>query len=478
MDSYERLGGPRLRPGFTPKGDKEARERRRDLKPQPYYPMPNANYPVLSATQTMSSSYMGDKKPDEPGYPLPSRFDSPNPVYGSYTVPPKPYQPYQSDVGYQQYPPYPVPEQPIYQPYRPPGSPSADQSSVNPYRYDSKGTGGHVDREEQPSSYVPPQDHYVPPQYPPQQDSGLYPSETNAQQSPYGFDAENGRRRRKGPKQPRPAVKEPLTFELNPLEPQDVTIHMSLDATDDVEDVLEEFSRLRRLGRFNDAARHFDAHLEHFLDNKHVLTQYGRFLAERVNSSEFAKLAKRFPPQEAAVDDALELNWDLLVYLMGLDSDVETPVLQDIDKLGDKALDLLQESFPNLDSTEVSSTRHEGDCQTLTAHRWSFCILCSFVLQPRSTTSRSVSVPTRSPTYILTCGGKAWCGSYAASFSRSNPFAAWKQSCGCSSLTSWPVRCRRPMKAVFDASWKIGTAQMKHPRSLWSTSSPHSRLPT
>lgn len=81
MDSYERLGGPRLRPGFTPKGDKEARERRRDLKPQPYYPMPNANYPVLSATQTMSSSYMGDKKPDEPGYPLPSRFDSPNPVY-------------------------------------------------------------------------------------------------------------------------------------------------------------------------------------------------------------------------------------------------------------------------------------------------------------------------------------------------------------------------------------------------------------
>ncbi|GJN66454.1 hypothetical protein VFPFJ_01444 [Purpureocillium lilacinum] len=301
----------------------------------------------------MSSSYMGDKKPDEPGYPLPSRFDSPNPVYGSYTVPPKPYQPYQSDVGYQQYPSYPVPEQPIYQPYRPPGSPSADQSSVNPYRYHSKGTGGHVDREEQPSSYVPPQDHYVPLHSPPQQDSGLYPSETNAQQSPYGFDAENGRRRRKGPKQPRPAVKEPLTFELNPLEPQDVTIHMSLDATDDVEDVLEEFSRLRRLGRFNDAARHFDAHLEHFLDNKYVLTQYGRFLAERVNSSEFAKLAKRFPPQEAAVDDALELNWDLLVYLMGLDSDVETPVLQDVDKLGDKALDHLQESFPNLDSTEM-----------------------------------------------------------------------------------------------------------------------------
>ncbi|UNI16637.1 hypothetical protein JDV02_003059 [Purpureocillium takamizusanense] len=346
MDAYERLGGPRFRPGFAPKGDRDARQQRQRPKMQPYYPPPPGTfYPYTSATQAASSSQIGETKASEPGYPAPFPIDSPNPTsFYPYSSSSKPYQ---SDMGYQPYPP--AQEEGRYQPYRPPGYPNVSQSTFNPYASNSTQSDGYTYHEQQGSSYPPPQ---APLQDPLQQYSGLYSSRPDAKQDLYGVDAENGPRS-KALKQPGSAVKEPLTFELNPLEPQDVTVHMSLDTTDDLQDALEEFSRLRRLGRFNDAARHFESHLEHFLDNKYVMTQYGRFLSERVNSKEFTELAKRFPPQEAAADDALELNWDLLVYMMGLESDIDTPVLQDVDKLGDKALDLLQEGFPNLDSTEM-----------------------------------------------------------------------------------------------------------------------------
>ncbi|KAJ6444890.1 putative trehalase precursor [Purpureocillium lavendulum] len=367
MDSYERLGSFRSLSVSTSRRDKEVRERRDRLRPQQqqqqsYYPMPSSSYAPLPAGQTSSAWQAGEQKSPGFGYTYPAYSSQPpyDPYAPSYKYSAaessqrevQPYAPPQEQGGYS----YAYPskyEQPGYQTWTAPKSPRgyrgrADDDDV--YADDStRYTYG---------AYPPaPNAPYLPPRSPPQQEYGHYynpyPSTNTQQPAAYGLDGTKTGRRGKGVKQPPPATKEPLTFELNPLEPQDVTIHMSLDATDDLESTLEEFSRLRRLGRFNDAVRHFETRLEHFLDNKYVLTQYGHFLDERVNAKEFAKLARRFPPQPVADSDALQLNWDMLVYLAGLENDIESPVLQDIDKLGDRALDLLQESFPNLDSTEM-----------------------------------------------------------------------------------------------------------------------------
>ncbi|KAK1623592.1 hypothetical protein BDP81DRAFT_503328 [Colletotrichum phormii] len=65
-----------------------------------------------------------------------------------------------------------------------------------------------------------------------------------------------------------------INVRIDPRYPQDVTIHSELNATDDLEEDLEQYSRLVTLGRFKAAQTQFDRRLLHFVDNPYVLDQY------------------------------------------------------------------------------------------------------------------------------------------------------------------------------------------------------------
>ncbi|KAL2166096.1 hypothetical protein VTG60DRAFT_3304 [Thermothelomyces hinnuleus] len=99
------------------------------------------------------------------------------------------------------------------------------------------------------------------------------------------------------------------------LSPEDVTAHMSLPVRDDLEDVLEECSRLRRLGHFADAIALFRTQLSHFLDNRYVLVQYAQCLYEAGQYNQLEKLAEEKAPRRSNPNeaDALQLNWDMLL---------------------------------------------------------------------------------------------------------------------------------------------------------------------
>ncbi|POR36093.1 Uncharacterized protein TPAR_03713 [Tolypocladium paradoxum] len=148
----------------------------------------------------------------------------------------------------------------------------------------------------------------------------------------------------------------PLSFRVNPLAPQDVTVHMSLDATDDLEGVLEEHSKLRRLGHFHAAISQFDDHLKHFIDNKYVLVQYGQCLLEAKQYKKLANLAAEYPPKPS--EEALQLSWNILLQKAEVESALEFPVMQDTSKLVKSALSLVQASWPRLDSTEMQILTH------------------------------------------------------------------------------------------------------------------------
>jgi hypothetical protein len=68
---------------------------------------------------------------------------------------------------------------------------------------------------------------------------------------------------------------------LNPDTSKDVTLHFDMDVTDDVGYLLEEFSRLKRLGNFQAAALYFDEHLRDFDDVLPVVIEYADMLVEQ-----------------------------------------------------------------------------------------------------------------------------------------------------------------------------------------------------
>ncbi|KAK1689451.1 hypothetical protein BDP55DRAFT_765716 [Colletotrichum godetiae] len=68
-----------------------------------------------------------------------------------------------------------------------------------------------------------------------------------------------------------------------------MTVHSELEATEDLEEDLENYVRLVRLGRFKAAQRHFKQNLIHSIDNPYVLDQYCSSL---VAMSDFHALAR------------------------------------------------------------------------------------------------------------------------------------------------------------------------------------------
>jgi hypothetical protein len=141
-----------------------------------------------------------------------------------------------------------------------------------------------------------------------------------------------------------PVPKEATVININPLVPQDVTVHISLPLRDDLECALEDFSRMRRLGRFKEALELFDDRLAHFLDNQYVLVQYGLCLWDGGHMAKLVELAQKHPPSSRPTG-ALQLCWMILhsVAVVG-------PLNEDIISA---MIPMLNHSWPHLSSVEV-----------------------------------------------------------------------------------------------------------------------------
>lgn len=77
-------------------------------------------------------------------------------------------------------------------------------------------------------------------------------------------------------------------FDVN--NPQDASIHLELEITDDLETELETFSQLQRLGNFGAARDYFDKNLEPYLSNPYVFVQYGQMLLDQGDYLAFERL--------------------------------------------------------------------------------------------------------------------------------------------------------------------------------------------
>ncbi|KAK0379785.1 hypothetical protein CLIM01_02885 [Colletotrichum limetticola] len=144
---------------------------------------------------------------------------------------------------------------------------------------------------------------------------------------------------------------------VNPQNPQDVAILTELDMTDDLEEDLEEYSRLVRMGRFKAARRCFEDRLVHFIDNLYILDQYCSTLLAMSDFQALSRIAKEF---------AMELRPG--IYLINiLTRFLQAEVLSGLEILSNEAknkyssyiaddLETIAEMrnhWPELDSTEL-----------------------------------------------------------------------------------------------------------------------------
>ncbi|KAK4164358.1 hypothetical protein QBC43DRAFT_185113, partial [Cladorrhinum sp. PSN259] len=136
---------------------------------------------------------------------------------------------------------------------------------------------------------------------------------------------------------------------VKPHAPQDITVHMSLPVQDDLEETLEEYSRLRRFGHFRDAIELFEKELEHFLDNRYVLFQYCLCLLEAGEYGRLAGLTPKILARPMNAYDLLDVAIRLLLCKAELDS-VEPETLLSASQ---GAEEMVRSSWPTIDSTEA-----------------------------------------------------------------------------------------------------------------------------
>jgi hypothetical protein len=137
---------------------------------------------------------------------------------------------------------------------------------------------------------------------------------------------------------------------LDPLAPQDITVHMALDTGDDLESDLEEHSRLRRLGRFLEAREQGHDKLEHYLDNAYVRCHIGQTLLEMQDFAYLQSIAEEYPPN--LLVGKTQICWYFLLQVATSISDLDF-TLDTLDEPAPTAATLLRPSWPSLDSTEV-----------------------------------------------------------------------------------------------------------------------------
>jgi hypothetical protein len=142
---------------------------------------------------------------------------------------------------------------------------------------------------------------------------------------------------------------------VNPDDPKDMTVHMSLETTPDVESLLEHNARLSRLGHFDEAISRFEKDLASSLDNIYVRVQYGHCLYDARQYRKLAELAKQYPSIKGdglrSPGDELCLNWNLLLRRAETLSELDFQDTIDGPHLTSEAFRHLK--FGELDSTEV-----------------------------------------------------------------------------------------------------------------------------
>ncbi|KAF7555714.1 hypothetical protein G7Z17_g1970 [Cylindrodendrum hubeiense] len=147
----------------------------------------------------------------------------------------------------------------------------------------------------------------------------------------------------------RPLQARTVPIWVNPENPQDNTVHMSLNTRDYLEDYLEKLSRLGRLGRLSAAFDQLGDQLRPFFYNRYVLVQYGQLLLDGMRYKELAELAKLHPPRPS--NDPIDLNWNMILVRAQYASELD---FGDISAaaISLAAKNLVQQSWPQLDSTE------------------------------------------------------------------------------------------------------------------------------
>ncbi|KAK1961526.1 hypothetical protein LY78DRAFT_662032 [Colletotrichum sublineola] len=223
-------------------------------------------------------------------------------------------------------------------------------------------------------------------------------------------------------------------FHIDPKAPQDVTLHLEMDVTEDIEEELEEFSRLRRMGHFNAAKQYFEEHLESCIDNAYVLDQYGQFLLEISDIHTLTELARGYPAGD--LDKVVSANWFLVCERAHQFDDGIGPQ-------GNRGkrpnLRRLLRSWPKLDSTELqclindlrvvrngdSKTEHTaeeyGELYAYLQHEdriWDFRDLCYGLLGPKTLEetihclfSKHLSLPNETAAGVIQIIQQHWEGS-------------------------------------------------------------------
>ncbi|KAI2624071.1 hypothetical protein GGS21DRAFT_326625 [Xylaria nigripes] len=102
----------------------------------------------------------------------------------------------------------------------------------------------------------------------------------------------------------------------------DLTVHLPMDVHEDLDDFLEEFWRLQRLGDFDSAQRYFEEHLGDHFNDPYVLLQYGEMLLERGDYLGISKLGSLNQRQQVGQESESEREerwllddyWDLILF--------------------------------------------------------------------------------------------------------------------------------------------------------------------
>lgn len=86
----------------------------------------------------------------------------------------------------------------------------------------------------------------------------------------------------------KPQISKDVALVLDPsINAKNVTVELEMDVFADLGDELEEFSRLRRLGRFSEARGFFHENLEAYISNPYVKVQYAEMLLAQGDYAKF-----------------------------------------------------------------------------------------------------------------------------------------------------------------------------------------------
>jgi hypothetical protein len=139
---------------------------------------------------------------------------------------------------------------------------------------------------------------------------------------------------------------------------KDLTVHLEFDIVEDLDENMEELSRLRRLGQYEEAKKFCASQLGGHLGTPYVGVQYAEMLLDTgrfadIEVSDFSHVlgAKH---RDAPADDLLHLNGRLVLALAGLHTG--TAKIADAIRLANEAfasVDKLSRDSP-LGSSEVS----------------------------------------------------------------------------------------------------------------------------